>query len=136
MRPFEKKVIGEAELKMITHASWSVMFRKMGVLEDREIPSEEIKAYVNLLKREDDGRAFLKIMRNFPDSEKFRERCYRAVRNVAYPVQAVWGVQDPALTLERYGNEIKQVVRLKQVTELPTSFLAFSSGRSLACNCR
>lgn len=120
MRPFEKKIIGEAELKMISHITWPVMFKNMGVVNDDEIPSEEIKAYVDLLKREDNGKAFLKIMRNFEDSEEFRDCCYSAVQNVNYPVQAVWGAKDPALTLERYGKEIKQIAKLTQVTELPS----------------
>ena len=120
MRPFEKKIIGEAELKMISHATWPVMFSKMGVNSNEGIPSEEINAYVDRLKREDDGKAFLKIMRNFSDSEEFRKLCYKAVQNVDYPVQAIWGADDPALTLDRYGSEIKEVGRLKEITELPS----------------
>lgn len=120
MRPFEKKVLGEAELKMISHTTWPVMFKKMGVVNDNEIQKEEIKAYVDLLKREDNGKAFLKIMRNFSDTEEFRDRCYSAVQNVPYPVQAVWGADDPALTLERYGKEIKEIAGLDKITELPS----------------
>lgn len=118
MQPFEKKVLGEAQLKMITHATWPVMFTKLGIVDDSAIPAEEVKAYVDLLKREDNGTAFLKIMRNFSDSEEFRERCYAAVQHVPYPVQAVWGAQDPALKLERYGTEIKKVAGLDHITEL------------------
>lgn len=119
MRPFEKPVFGEAELKMITHTTWHVMFSKMGVLKDQEIPKEEINAYVDLLKREDNGKAFLKIMRSFNDSEEFREVCYKAVQNVPYPVQAIWGKNDPALTFERYGTEIKEIAGLDELSLLP-----------------
>lgn len=119
MQPFEKKVLGEAQLKMVTHTTWPLMFTKMGIVEDDAVPAEEVKAYVDLLKREDDGKAFLKIMRNFSDSEEFRKRCYAAVQNVPYPVQAVWGAKDPALNLERYGTEIKEVAGLNHITELP-----------------
>lgn len=120
MRPFEHEVLGEAELGMITHTTWPVMFSKMGVNDSGNIPSEEIKAYVDLLKREDDGKAFLKIMRNFPNSEEFRETCYRAVNDVDYPVQAIWGKDDPALTVERYGNEIKEEAGLDKISLLPS----------------
>lgn len=115
MRPFEHRVLGEAELGMITHSTWPVMFSKMGVNNSGSIPSEEIKAYVDLLKREDGGKAFLKIMRNFPDSEEFRETCYRAVQDVPYPVQAIWGEDDPALTVDRYGKEIKEKAGLDKI---------------------
>lgn len=120
MRPFEKKVLGEAELAMVTHATWPTMFSKMGVNNADPIPEEEIKAYVDLLKREDNGKAFLKIMRNFPKTEEDRELCYRAVKQVPYPVQAVWGKDDPALKYERYGEEIKKVAGLNEVTMLPS----------------
>jgi pimeloyl-ACP methyl ester carboxylesterase len=118
MRPFEKKVIGEAELKMITHLTWPVMFKNMGVEKSSGIPAAEINAYVDLLKREDGGRAFLKIMRNFDHSEAFRDLCYKAVQQVPYPVQAIWGGKDPALTTETYGEEIKKVAGLKEIHTL------------------
>lgn len=120
MRPFEKKVLGEAELKMMTHTTWPVMFSQMGVVNTDNIPEEEIKAYVDLLKREDNGDAFLKIMRSFEDSEEFRELCYRAVQDPPYPVQAIWGDKDPALTYERYGKEIKEVADLKKISRVPS----------------
>ena len=120
MRPFEKKIAGEAELKMITHITWPLMFTKMGINNNDLVPKEEIKAYVDLLKREDDGKAFLKIMRSFADSEEYRKICYKAVQNVPYPVQAIWGKDDPALTYDRYGEEIKEAANLKQISLLPS----------------
>jgi pimeloyl-ACP methyl ester carboxylesterase len=118
MQPFEKKILGEAQLKMIGHTTWPIMFSKMGVNNADHIPQDEINTYVDLLKREDDGKAFLKIMRNFSDSPEYRDLCKKAVRNVPYPVQAIWGADDPALTLEEYGKEIKESADLKEFTEL------------------
>lgn len=40
-------------------------------------------------------------------------------RHVPYPVQAIWGAEDPALDYERYGVEIKQVAGLVEVHKLP-----------------
>jgi pimeloyl-ACP methyl ester carboxylesterase len=120
MRPFEKKVLGEAELKMLTHTTWPIMFSKLGVNKSSELPEEEIKAYVDLLKREDKGKAFLKIMRNFEDSEEFRQLCLQAVKNVPYPVQAIWGEDDPALSLKEYGEEIKEAADLQAFKTLPS----------------
>ncbi len=120
MRPFENKVLGKAELAMLSHTTWPILFSQMGVNDSDTIPEEEIKAYVDLLKREDDGKAFLKIMRNFEDSPEFREVCYRAVQNVSYPIQAIWGKDDPALTVDRYGEEIKEVANLQKINLLPS----------------
>ena len=123
MRPFEKKVLGEAELKMISHVTWPVMFKQMGVVKASKVPSEEVNAYVDLLKREDNGKAFLKIMRSFDHSPEFRELCYKAVQDVDYPVQAIWGEKDPGLTYETYGEEIKRVAGLKEVHKLQAKHL-------------
>ncbi len=120
MRPFEKKILGEAELKMLTHTTWPLMFSTLGVNSDDGIREEEIKAYVDLLKREDNGKAFLKIMRNFENSEEFRRLCVKAVKDVPYPVQAIWGEDDPALSLKEYGEEIKKYADLKSFKTLPS----------------
>ncbi|RDV12648.1 alpha/beta hydrolase [Pontibacter diazotrophicus] len=119
MRPYEKPVLGEAQLAATTHTTWQLMFKGLGASNTDVIPTEEINAYVDLLKRDDGGKAFLKIMRNFEDSVAFRELCHQAVQDVPYPVQAVWGAEDPALDYERYGEEIKQVANLKEVHKLP-----------------
>lgn len=120
MRPFEKPVLGETQLAVITHATWRLMFKELGVSNVELIPKEEVDAYVDLLKREDSGKAFLKIMRNFENSTAFRELCHEAVQDVPYPVQAVWGAEDPGLKYERYGTEIKEVASLQEVHKLPT----------------
>lgn len=120
MQPFEKKILGEAELKMITHTTWPIMFSQLGVNNNDDIPKNEIKAYVDLLKKEDKGKAFLKIMRNFENSEDFRELCIKAVRDVPYPVQAIWGEDDPTLSLQEYGEEIKRYADLKSFKTLPS----------------
>ena len=119
MRPYEKPLLGEAQLAATTHATWQLMFKGLGASNTDRIPDEEVDAYVDLLKREDGGKAFLKIMRNFEDSISFREHCHQAVQDVPYPVQAVWGAEDPALDYERYGDEIKQVADLIEVHKLP-----------------
>jgi len=106
MRPFEKKILGEAELKTITHTTWPIMFSQMGVNDTSKIPSAEIKAYVDLLKRGDNGKAFLKIMRNFNQTEKFQALILKALKNVDYPIQTVWGEDDPALDYKTYSKDI------------------------------
>ena len=115
MRPFELPLVGEAELATINHLTWQLMWKGLGVKDSDRIPTAESNAYVDLLKRDDGGTAFLKIMRSFPDSEAFRDLCYRAVRDVPYPVQAIWGMDDPGLTYDRYGEEIKRVAGLEEV---------------------
>lgn len=113
MRPFEIPVLDNIELKLINHSTWYFAFETLGVLSMDGIETEEVHAYVDLLKREDGGRAFLKIMKSFDKSESFQKRCYAGVMNATYPLQAIWGMQDPGLTFERYGKEIISEVPLR-----------------------
>ncbi len=118
MRPFEKPVLGEIELASLQHATWQVMFNKMGVNDSSGIPKNEINAHIDILKQNDGGDAYLKMMNSFDDSEEFRSLCYKAVQDVPYPVQAVWGADDPFLTLQEKGEEIKKVAGLSKIHEL------------------
>ncbi|MCM4155730.1 alpha/beta hydrolase [Gramella sp. AN32] len=118
MRPFEKPVLGEIEVATLQHPTWQLMFSQMGVNDSSKIPKDEINAHIDILKREDGGDAYLKIMRNFDDSEAFRSLCYKAVQEVPYPVQAVWGANDPFLTLDKYGEEIKKAAGLQKIHEI------------------
>lgn len=119
MRPFEVPVAGEAELATINHLTWQLMWKGLGVAQADQIPDAERNAYVDLLKRDDGGKAFLRIMRSFDGSEAFRDRCYRAVHGAPYPIQAIWGSEDPALTFDRYGQEIKRVAGLSTIHQVP-----------------
>lgn len=100
MRPFEAPILGETELMMLTPTTFPLMMKGAGVVNMDVISHEEMGAYINLLKREDDGKAFLKIMRHFEKDKSFTQACYSAWQNPNYPVQLIWGKQDPFLTLE------------------------------------
>jgi len=123
MRPFEMPVLGEVELAMINYATWPLMFNTMGVESNDRITKVEMNAYVDLLKCQDGGKAFLKVMRNFDHSEEFKTLCYQGVQNVSYPIQAIWGAKDPALSLAKYGSEIKEVAGLQEIQNLPARHL-------------
>lgn len=118
MRPFEIPVLGAVELLSLQHPTWQIMFDKMGVNDSSNIPKNEINAHIDILKKNDGGDAFLKIMKSFDDSEAFRSLCYKAVQQVPYPVQAIWGADDPFLTLKEKGAEIKKAAGLSKVHEL------------------
>lgn len=118
MRPFEKPLLGDIQLASIQYPTWYLMFNTMGLYDTFQVPKEDIFAYVDLLKREDGGRAFLKVMRNYECSEEFRDLCLKAVQNASYPIQAIWGAEDPGLTFEHYGKEIQDAASLEHVHKL------------------
>lgn len=104
MRPFEKPVFGEAELAMLTPLTFPLMMKYAGVENMDAVSHNEMAAYIHLLKRGDDGKSFLKIMRNFEQTPEFTAICYAAFKDEAYPVQLIWGEGDPFLPFEEYGK--------------------------------
>jgi pimeloyl-ACP methyl ester carboxylesterase len=108
MRPFEMPVLGEAELAMLTPTTFPLMMKGAGVVDMDVISQEEMAAYIHLLKKEDGGKAFLKIMRSFEKTKEFTEACYRTWKNPAYPVQLIWGDKDPFLTWKEKGREFEE----------------------------
>ncbi len=98
MRPFEKPILGEGALAMLTPTTFPLMMKTAGVVNDDVVSKAEMDAYIHLLKREDGGKAFLKIMRSFEQTKELTEACYRAWNNPAYPAQLIWGDKDPFLT--------------------------------------
>jgi pimeloyl-ACP methyl ester carboxylesterase len=108
MRPFEKPLLGEAELAMLTPLTFPLMMKSAGVVNSDVISQGEMGAYIHLLKRDDGGKAFLRIMRNFEQTKELTEACYNAWANPAYPAQLIWGNKDPFLTYVDKGKEFEE----------------------------
>ena len=119
MEPFARRGIGEVYLATMAKPAFRQLFYLQG-LEDRSAtPKEEIDAYVDLLKRGDGGKAFLRVMRGFERTAQ-KQRLYEsALRDVPYPVQVVWGAKDPALRLEKEGEAARRIAGLDEIHELP-----------------
>ncbi len=107
MRPFEKPVLGEAQLATLNHTTWHLMLQYAGVENTDAVPEEELAAHIDILKRDDGGDAFLKIMRNFEQTKEFNQLCYSAVYNVPYPIQLIWGKNDRFLDPETYATQFQ-----------------------------
>jgi hypothetical protein len=63
MEPFARRGIGELAVRTLHPIGFERLMRLQGVAT--AVPSEELRAYVPLLKRGDGGAAFLRIMRGF-----------------------------------------------------------------------
>ena len=118
MEPFAHRGLGQAWLKSAQlPGTFLALMRYVGVT--RRVPAAEIACYVPLLLGNDNGRAFLRIMRGF-EMTADKERLYlSAVRDTPYPVQVVWGVRDPALTWRRYGVQAQLAAGLDHAILLP-----------------
>ena len=91
----------------------------MGVKDRGASPAVELMSYIDLLKRDDGGEAFLRIMRGFERTRAKRELYISAVRGAPYPVRVLWGRDDPALTVDREGESVRRVVGLDRLDTVP-----------------
>jgi haloalkane dehalogenase len=84
----------------------------------RHLPGE-LDAYVDLLKRGDGGRAFLRIMRGFELTREKRDLYVGVLGSDAHPVRVVWGDRDPALKLATHGQAARRAAGVTDIARVP-----------------
>jgi haloalkane dehalogenase len=118
MEPFAHRGLGAVWLKSTQlPGAFLALMRYVGVT--RRVPVAEIACYIPLLLGNDNGHAFLRIMRGFELTADKQRLYLSAVRNTPYPVQIVWGVRDRALTWSRYGVQAQMAAGLDRAILLP-----------------
>jgi len=119
MEPFARRGIGEVYLRTLTKPAFRTLMRLQGVKDMSAVPKQELDAYVDLLREGDGGRAFLRIMRGFERTPEKRSLYERVLRDERYPVQIVWGADDPALKLAVEGEAARRAAGLDEIHTLP-----------------
>jgi pimeloyl-ACP methyl ester carboxylesterase len=119
MEPFAHRGIGEVYLRMLRPPLFRWLMGRQGVADLTKVSRAELDAYPALLKHGDGGRAFLKIMRGFELTQAKEDRYTAVLRDRRYPVQIVWGGQDPSLTLTVRGEQARRAAGLAELTVLP-----------------
>lgn len=119
MRPFGMRGIDRFWLSSMSKPLFRALMFRQGIGDRTMIRRDELDAYLDLLKREDGGRAFLKIMKGFETTREKRDLYAKVVRDVPYPVQVVWGRDDPALRVDTYGETARRAAGLDSIATLP-----------------
>lgn len=119
MEPFAIPLVGELALASMTKPLFRELMRRQGIAHRSATTSAELDAHFELLKGTDRGQAFLRIMRGFERTAAKRRLYESTVRDVPYPVQALWGALDPGLTLEREGEQVRRAARLEVLDTVP-----------------
>jgi haloalkane dehalogenase len=119
MEPFVVRGVRRLWLASMTGPSFLGLMYTLGVKDRSASSPAELMAYVDLLKRDDGGEAFLKIMRGFERTRAKREMYVSTVREVPYPVHVVWGRDDPALSLKGVGESVRRAVGLERIDTVP-----------------
>lgn len=119
MEPFARRGVGEIYLRSLSKPLFRQLMRMQGVSDMSKVSKDELDAYVDLLRRGDGGAAFLKIMRGFERTRAKRDRYVGALRHGGYPVQVIWGENDPALTLAVHGEAARRAAGVETIHRLP-----------------
>jgi haloalkane dehalogenase len=118
MAPFARPGVGELWLRSMTAPAFRLLLRRTGVLDQHSVSDDELDAHLDLLRRGDGGRAFLRIMRAFELDDAARDRYVAALR-APYPVRIVWGEQDPFLKLAVHGEQARAAAGLDEIHTVP-----------------
>jgi haloalkane dehalogenase len=119
MEPFVVRGIRRAWLAAMRGPAFLGLMYAIGVKDRGASSPAELMAYVVLLKREDGGEAFLRIMRGFERTAAKRDLYLSAVRDSPYPVRVLWGRDDPALRLDQVGESVRRAVGLDRLETVP-----------------
>ena len=119
MEPFRHRGIGELWMASLTAPAFRFLMRLQGIGDPAAVSRAELDTYLALIKGPDHGRAFLQIMRITERTVAKQARYRAAVRNVPYPVQAVWAADDPAMTLAGYGEKARAAAGLARLHTVP-----------------
>lgn len=119
MEPFRRRGIGELWLAGMNKPLFRSLMMLQGIGDRSSISKAELGAYLDLMRGQDRGRAFLKIMRSTERTPE-KQALYRStLRNVPYPVQVVWAADDPALKLGSYGELARKAAGLSKIETVP-----------------
>jgi haloalkane dehalogenase len=118
MHPFLIRGVGEIWLRGTPDFLAAALFYLQGVENRGAVPRAEVLAHFELLRRGDNGRAFLKVMRGFELTEAKERFFFEGLSERPYPAQVVWGRDDPALGEQR-RREVKRALRVEDEILLP-----------------
>jgi haloalkane dehalogenase len=117
MRPFGVRGLGEAWLATVTPWMMERLMRFQGVLTP--VPSAELRAYALLLKREDGGAMFLRMMRSFETTSELEQRILDTLAKRRFPARVLWGENDPALDVHHYGELARRALGVAEIQRVP-----------------
>jgi haloalkane dehalogenase len=110
--------VGELRLAGMNKAVFRRLMALQGLGDPDSVSKAELGAYLDLMRGEDRGRAFLKIMRSTERTAEKEALYHSVVRDVPYPVQVVWAAEDPALSLEQYGAQARAAAGLEKINTI------------------
>lgn len=104
MEPLAHRGVGPLWLASMRPRLFLLLMRRLGIEDQAQVGDAELLAHLRLLREDDGGRAFLRIMRGFERTAE-KEALYRSVvGDPRRPRQVLWGANDPTLRLRPLGE--------------------------------
>ncbi|BBX60913.1 hydrolase [Mycobacterium saskatchewanense] len=118
MKPFAWPVLDRLWLAAGRGPVFRLLMRLTGLSPDSPTTDAEIDVHQRLLFGPDGARAFRRIMRGFETTRAKTDLYASAVSGTRYPVQVLWGADDPFLTLNKHGRIAARLAGLEGPTAL------------------
>jgi haloalkane dehalogenase len=100
--------LSSAGLRLLPRFAFRALMWRMGI-EDRSRTSDaEIDAWLELLRREDGGRACIRMATGLERTRAKSELYTAALGELSVPIQILWGIEDPILKVEREGKAVSR----------------------------
>jgi haloalkane dehalogenase len=96
-------------LGLLPHAAFRALMRRVGIADGTATSDAELDAWLDLLRRDDGGRACVRMATGLERTRAKSERYAGAIRALTVPVQALWGVADPVLSVDVEGAGVRAV---------------------------
>jgi haloalkane dehalogenase len=94
-------------LRLLPAAAFRLLMWRVGIADRSSVTSAELDAWLELLRREDGGRACLRMAVGLERTRAKSELYRQALQSLRAPVQIIWGVADPVLRVDAQGEEAR-----------------------------
>ena len=101
--------LGELVVRRVPRPMFRFAIRRIGIGDRAAAGDAELDAWLELVRRDDGGRALLRIARGLERTREKRELYVGALQALPVPIQIVWGVADPVLRVETHGERARAV---------------------------
>jgi haloalkane dehalogenase len=99
-------------LKLVPRPAFRMLMWRVGIADRSSVGNDELDAWLELLRREDGGRACVRMATGLERTRAKSDTYVEAVRTLTVPVQVLWGVADPVLRADAQGQGLSAVTGL------------------------
>jgi haloalkane dehalogenase len=96
-------------LRLLPRPAFRALMWRVGIADRSSTSDAELDAWLELLRRDDGGRACVRMATGLERTRAKSELYSEALRALTVPVQALWGVDDPILKVDAEGEDVRWV---------------------------